>query len=233
MKKRSRRKPTSDRARVARVREFLHLGFKDYIGARTLLLSRLPLQGAVLGSTAIEKYLKAIAAVRGNEIHGHLRAAHMNALRNYVPELFESLNSEFLSFLQHCYRLRYTDRLPVGFNLVVYGREVLAELDHTVFRCEFQVNLRQASGEQALTAYRHALAKKSKLLLRENHVLLQQDKGTFLKQESAAYAMRNRGLEGILEVEFEVFESPSDGHFEREALRLVSPEEASTASRTY
>ena len=59
------RKATSDQTRIFRALEFVGLGYKDYIGARTLLIDHLPLQGATLGSSAVEKYIKALLSLRG------------------------------------------------------------------------------------------------------------------------------------------------------------------------
>lgn len=67
--------------------EFLDLAYKDYLAARVLLNAHLVVQGAVLASTAIEKYFKAILAFRGNESHGHLKKAHFNAAKNFDMRL--------------------------------------------------------------------------------------------------------------------------------------------------
>lgn len=211
-------KSTSDQKRVFRILEFLGLGFKDYIGARTLLLSELPLQGATLGSSAIEKYIKAVLAARGEEAQGHLKLTHIKSLNNYVPELARKLNPEFLAFLQKCYSLRYTDRLPPDFNVAIYARETLAELDHTIFSMEFQLNFRNSNNTEIMTMYRSALKSNDSRLLTANHVLSKQDKVDFLKQPDVAYSIRNRPGAGILEVEFKVYESLQDGRFCREAL---------------
>ena len=60
--------------------EFLGAAFDDYLAARVLLLTRLPLQGAVLASTAIEKYLKAVLAFRRQKRRVHLHPDHWKEL---------------------------------------------------------------------------------------------------------------------------------------------------------
>lgn len=182
------------------------------------MLNHLPLQGATLGSSAVEKYIKAILAVRGENSEGHLNSAHIKSLRNYVPDLANKLNFDFLAFLRNCYRLRYTDVLPPDFNITIYARETLAELDHTIFHMEFQVNLRKSDSSEITTRYRGTLKSKDPRLLNENHVLKQQDKKDFLKKPDIAYSIRNRPGFGLLEVDFDVHESPLDGKFCREAL---------------
>ncbi len=211
---------TSEPERTGRLLEFLNLGYIDYVAARTLLINALPLQGAVLASTAIEKYFKAFGHVFGNSLKGHLQASHLNLMRDKVPDLFAKLNPEFLSFLKRCYDLRYTDCLEPDFNATVYAREVLAELDHTVFHCDSQINLRRDQ-VRVLSPFGHAVEKKSRLLFAENHILLGIDKEAFLSSADTAYAIRNRPVEGILEIEFTVAESPKDGRFNREGLKPV------------
>jgi len=212
------KKHITDQARVFRALEFVSLGFKDYIGARSLLLQELPLQGATLGSSAVEKYIKALLSLRGENAQGHLRKGHISSLQNYVPDLARDLNSNFLEFLRRCYRLRYTDSLPVNFNVSVYAREVLAELDFTIHRMEFQMNFRRDTGAGVTTMYRGALKKKDKRLLSENHVLLNQSKSDFLSKPDVAFGIRNRPEQGLLEVDFEVYSSPTDGDFCRPAV---------------
>jgi hypothetical protein len=70
-----------------KVADFLEVAYKDYLAARVLFDADLLIQGAVLASTAIEKYLKAILAFRGNESHGHLKRAHWRAALNYDSRL--------------------------------------------------------------------------------------------------------------------------------------------------
>lgn len=78
--------------RVKQINEFLDVAYKDYVAARVLLLADLLPQGAVLASTAIEKYIKAILAFRGNVSHGHLKAAQFNALKNFDPQLGQQVH---------------------------------------------------------------------------------------------------------------------------------------------
>jgi len=216
---------TSDQRRVRIILEFLQLGFIDYIGARTLFRSGLPLQGALLASTAVEKYFKALSAVAGKPLWGHLQEKHVKRIREFVPDLFAKFNPEFLDFLERCYTLRYTDALRPGFTLKVFARETLAELDHTVFHTEFQINLKYDNGQRVLTAFRNALEKKAPKLFADNHVLNDVPKVEFLRQPDTAYAILNRPDEGILEVEFTVYESPTDGKFNRPGIWKVAATE--------
>jgi hypothetical protein len=70
----------------------LDIAYKDCLAARVLLNAHLLLQGAVLASTAIEKYFKAVLAFRGHQSHGHLKKAHINAAKNFDARLASVLN---------------------------------------------------------------------------------------------------------------------------------------------
>jgi len=209
---------TSKPDRVGEILDYLHIGFKDYVAARTLLRAGLPIQGSGTASTAVEKYIKALLALRGNRAHGHLRSAHTNALRHMLPETWAQLNPSFLTFLQRCYTLRYADNIKPGFNLVAFSREVLAELDHTILLLAKPFRFTRPSGEVIQTAMDRAIQLRAPVLFDDNHVLLGQDKRSFLSIEDKACAIRHRGVEGLLEAEFIALSSPTDGNFTREAL---------------
>ena len=108
---------TSYPGRVNKILHYVHLGYLDYIASRTLLLTPLPLQGGVLASTALEKYFKAIITVSGKELRGHLQDHHVEAVREYVPKLYERLNDEFLKFLERYHpNLEETREIDLRFN---------------------------------------------------------------------------------------------------------------------
>jgi hypothetical protein len=208
-------------ARVKRVQAFLADSASDYIAARVLFLSNLPQQAAILSSTAIEKALKAIMAVSGNESHGHLKKAHWNAVRAFDPELHARLNPDFLALNQKAYGLRYTDDLPMGFTLVVASREYLAELDHTLVSIHraFQV---EQSGESRHTFFGALLARNDPRLTSENHVLASQDKEAFVyASPQFIYEARNDPIRGFLEATYMSASRPIRPTFMREGLAFL------------
>ena len=127
--------------------DFLNLAYSDCLAARVLLNADLPIQGAILASTAVEKYFKALLAFRGNESHGHLRKAHVNAATNFDARLAKLLNRDFLELLKRAYLLRYRDKLAKDFNLVIASREFLAELDYTCVMMQESFRLK-VNGQQ-------------------------------------------------------------------------------------
>ena len=108
---------------------YLTAGFDDYLASRVLLNNQLLTQGAILASTAIEKYIKALMVMYGNESHGHLKKSHWNAFKHHQPTIYKQVNEDFLKLCQKCYKLRYLDSLKNNFNLVIAQLEFLAELD--------------------------------------------------------------------------------------------------------
>ncbi|MBU9194688.1 hypothetical protein KTD33_09085 [Burkholderia gladioli] len=151
-----------------KVVQFLGVAFEDYVASRVLLNSGLLSQGAVLASTAIEKYFKAIMASRGMESHGHLKTAHWNSVRNLDKALYDRIDVDFLRLCKKSYDLRYTDQLAPGFSIVIAQREFLAELDATVAMIE-PTFVRDNGGRE--TKYQHMSRERDQRLWLNNHVL--------------------------------------------------------------
>lgn len=195
-------KKTADPGRTKKILSFLRDSFTDYIAARVLFNSQLPEQAAVLSSTAIEKAVKAMLAVAGNESHGHLKKAHRNFVKNFNPSLHALLDDGFLELNQHIYRLRYTDDLPVEYTVVIASREFLAEMDYTIsamFSC-FSFDVGGKPGE---TPYTTALRQSDSRLINNNHVIAGVPKSTFIYQEPQfVYEVRNDGLRGLMQITY-------------------------------
>lgn len=203
--------------------DFLNIAYKDYLAARILLNSNLPVQGAVLASTTIEKYFKAIMAVSGNESSGHLKRSHFNAVKNFDSKLWGALNKEFLELLQKVYALRYLDDLKQNFNLVIASREFLAELDYTVFTIQKKFKLKKGQ-KDVVTIFDEHLAKKDSRLFLNNHCLSGIQKQEFIIAESQfMYEVRKCPLYGFIEINYVTAPLPSDGKFMRTGL---TPEES-------
>lgn len=213
---------TSDPSRTTTVMNFLNLGMKDYVAARILLNNGMSLQGAILGSTAVEKHFKAILAIRGEKATGHLQKAHFNSIKNFLPEMYAKLNPSFLLFLQQCYKLRYVDELPQDFNLKIGSIKTLVELDFTIDTIQAQINFHDENGIEISTPYRHAIISPQSLnhqhVLKNNYLATGVEKEEFLKQPEIWLSIRQRPGKGILEVDFTTAESESDGDFLKPTL---------------
>lgn len=219
-------KSTSDPDRLRRLMAFLDAAYADYLAARVLLLRDLLPQGAVLASTAIEKYLKAFLAFRGNEVHGHLQAAQFRALKNFDPTLSAQISPQYVDLLQLAYKLRYPDDLPRGFNLLIAQREFLAELDFTslLLHRSFHIRMGQADvGTRLTTAERDG----DERLHTGNHVLEGVEKQVFIAGgPQRVYAIRMQEG-GPIEINCTMTPRPSDGQFMRPAI-VPQPGKADT-----
>lgn len=179
------------------------------------MLSGLLQQGAVLGSTSIEKACKAILAFHGNKSRGHLQKAHWNAVKNFDKNLWAQLKQDFLELNKKAYLLRYTDALPVDFNIVIAQREYLAELDHTI------ISLIQGFGFQNKvsgqgTKFTQLLGIGDSRLLTDNHVLSHTPRSEFIYcLPQQIYELRNVPLFGPVEVSYSSIKMAKHSSFSR------------------
>jgi hypothetical protein len=199
----------------------LWAAFDDYLAARVLIRSQQLVQGAVLASTAVEKYCKAVLAFRGNVSQGHLKTAHWKCLKNFDPTLYATFNEEFFVFLQKCYDLRYPDSLPAGFNIVIRSRELLAELDLTALSIEKRFDIRRTDAKTAgSTLFDQLRLKKDERLVWDNHVLNNEDRLTFIVRDNQfVYECRKLAGGVLLHTFYTTPPAPSDGKFMREGCK--------------
>lgn len=213
--------------------QFLDVAYKDYLAARVLLNADLLVQGAVLASTAIEKYFKALLAFRGHQSHGHLKKAHINAAKNFDARLARVLNDEFLTLLQRAYSLRYLDDLAPDFDLVIASREFLAELDFTACMLQESFTLRQAGAEIVQTYHEHKRQGDARLM-DNNFVFMDEEKPmalikqVFISAEpQLVYEVRKCKLRGLMEALYLAAPTKSDGKFLRPAYVPLDAQEMS------
>ena len=211
---------TADQKRVGQVSDFLTLGFRDYLAARVLLNTRLPLQGSALASTCVEKYFKAILAFHGNARRGHLCSSLVRAVANVDRGLMSSLSPSFLVLLERCYQRRYQDGIGPGYNLSISAREVLAELDFTVAHVESKLTLSRQDG-RLLGRYRELAAQRDPRLFANNHVLAKQSREEFLAAPDFVYEIRLTEERGLIEAEYSIRSSPTDRDFLRAGLAPI------------
>jgi len=213
--------------------QFLDVAYKDYLAARVLLNAHLLVQGAVLASTAVEKYFKAVLAFRGHQSHGHLKKAHINAAKNFDSRLASVLNDEFLTLLQRAYSLRYLDDIAPDFNLVIASREFLAELDLTAGMFQESFNLK-TDGKPVVLAYQQAKEQQDPRLIDDNFLFIdvekpvQPMKRAFISAEpQLVYEVRRCKLRGLAEAIYSIGPTESDGKFLRPAYVPLDAKEMS------
>lgn len=181
---------------------FISDSVNDYVAARVLLLSGLLQQGAILGSTSIEKACKAILAFHNNESHGHLKKAHWNAVKSFDKNLWALLRQDFLELNKKAYSLRYTDVLSIDFNIVIAQREYLAELDYTIISLIQGFGFKHDEFSQG-TKLTQLLKSTDLRLITDNHVLTNKSKSEFIYSlPQQIYELRYVPLVGPVEVTY-------------------------------
>lgn len=111
----------------------LRTAYNDYIAARVLLNRDYTLQGVILASTAIEKYLKTVIAMQT----GKVSYVHMDRfdvlkaefMRTEYGILFDLVDKQFLNILTKGYRYRYYNNIKEPTTLGFFKNQFLGELD--------------------------------------------------------------------------------------------------------
>jgi hypothetical protein len=211
---------TADPHKTRMALNYLKLGYRDYIGARSLLFAGLPLQGAQFASTAVEKYLKTVMAMRGNSTKGHLGRAIINSIAQYEPSLIGALNPSFLELLIRCYTLRYEESLTPGFNLALASTSLLAELDYSIATIQKRFTFTRAGGERLQTPYEFAESRQDPRLTGQNYLFMGLQKHAFVEANPPhCYELRVDNTRGILEAEYIAEKDRWDDNFLIEGLR--------------
>lgn len=209
-------KPDKISSNSRQIQAFITDSMNDYIAARVLLLSGLISQGAILGSTSIEKACKAILAFNKNESKGHLKKSHWNAVKNFDKKLWSQIRQDFLELNKKVYRLRYTDDLPIDFNIVIAQREYLAELDHTIIHLIHGFSVNDGS-----TKFTQLKKEEDPRFFQENHVLNGWMKNDFIySMPQQIYEIRNVPRFGLVEMTYSSIKPAKKDNFMREGNKF-------------
>lgn len=185
-------------------------------------MAKLPKQAAILSSTAIEKCFKAVLAFNGNESHGHLKTAHWNAVKNFDKNIYKSLNLDFLNLNKNVYKLRYTDDLPIDYNLVIASREFLAELDQTILYIIRSFKFGDPNENAHLSKLEHLISSRDERVCNENHVISGESKEVFIYRASQFIYEIRKHDQTLFEVTYEAMGMPKDERFTRAAFKPVA-----------
>jgi HEPN domain-containing protein len=116
--------------------DFITSAFDDYISGRFLLINNYPLNGVILGSMAIEKYLKAFLIILGRDykkIHlDNIERLKSSFIGTTHFELFNYIDPRFLDLLSLGYNFRYYDNIKTRQTIGFAVNQVLAELDTVI-----------------------------------------------------------------------------------------------------
>ncbi|NGM71635.1 HEPN domain-containing protein, partial [Sphingobacterium sp. SGL-16] len=119
----------------------INLAYRDYIAARFLLNNQLILQGLMLASTAVEKYLKAIIVFNlDNDERYNYHFDRFQKLKDLLLKsefkMINEFDPVFLEVLEKAFKLRYYDGLKDDIEIGIYLNQFIGELDIVVNRLE-------------------------------------------------------------------------------------------------
>lgn len=151
---------------------FIFLGVRDYRAARVLLIHGLLDTGCINAAYAIEKYLKALLALkRQSSKRRHLEPALLAQIYYQYPHLKERLDEDFLKFLTRTYKLRYALTKSQNFKLVINQYRCLIALDVTVKFLNDSIVVTDQSGNRLDTVLDQEIKRGRKDILQLNAAL--------------------------------------------------------------
>ncbi|WPV67038.1 hypothetical protein [Chitinophaga sp. LS1] len=169
--------------------------YSDYIAARVLLNKDLIIQGAILASTAIEKYLKVlICACTGKIVQIHL--TKLEEIKAQIEKigysvLFEKIDLKFLEILSKVYKLRYYDTIKKPTTVGFFKNQFLGELDGTEALFKKIINpYNSETNEVILTPFKRELKNSNPDLLTNNWVATgDKNKKNFMETDAVGFAI--------------------------------------------
>jgi hypothetical protein len=202
---------------------FLRTGFIDYVGARVMLNNDLPLQGVVLASTCIEKYLKAILASVGKKIFSHLDDENLlTAMSSNGVDVTSYISHSFLKYLGRAYQFRYIEPHTGPVSIGVERRKLLAELDYTVNQFESALTTHDSKGLIRESPYKIAVAAKDQRIFLNNYVLNGIEKTDFVEQPALLYGAFAAPMYDFLEITHPGFRSTNNALFDYPTVTVVA-----------
>jgi HEPN domain-containing protein len=174
---------------------YLRTAYNDYIAARVLLNRGYTLQGAMLSSTAIEKYFKAgICLATGEILKVHMD--RFEVIKNQVIEmgygiLIEKIDSIFFDLLSKAYIVRYYDNITEPFTIGFFRNQFLGELDGAVELFELLFVLsKKRSDEKVLSPLKMDYRTGNPDLFENNWVTTKEkDKKKFMETDCKGFAV--------------------------------------------
>lgn len=188
-------------------------GYLDYVAARLLLLNGLEIQGLILASTCMEKYLKAVLATTGKKTKVHLDSeGFVEILQKNGCDVLAYISGSFLDYLGRAYPLRYVEIDSGPASTAIEQRKLLAELDYSVSKFESSLTA-QVNGVIKKSHYALAVEAHDPKVWSDNHVLEGTSKSDFVEVHSPLFCMAIKPHHEVLETRSH-FKSVNDSKFE-------------------
>ncbi|WP_316785961.1 hypothetical protein [Pedobacter frigiditerrae] len=169
----------------------LSLGYRDYIASRFLLNNGYNMQGITLGSSAIEKYLKALLStydgVKIKTIHLDKLDETKAIFKAINHDIFNYLDERFLTILSKAYQARYYDKLDAPIVIGFFPKQFIGELDFTARLIEDSITITDSTGKIQPSIYRRAVEDKNEDLLFNNYILQNVNKKIYMESATEAF----------------------------------------------
>ena len=193
---------------------FRKLGYLDYVAARLLLRNGREIQGLILSSTAIEKYLKAVLATAGKATATHLDSdGFVEILQQNGRDVRSYISGNFLQYLGRAYAFRYLEINSGPASIAVEQRKLLAELDYSVNQFESAITL-AVNGVIQKSPYTVAVETHDRSVWDDNYILMRTSKSEFVEVHCPLYCIAIRPRHEIMELRHENFKSVNDANFD-------------------
>lgn len=176
------------------IQDFMTSGYEDYIASRFLLNNGYYLQGGILASMAVEKYLKAtIKAYFPEEKvpHKHLDNLHLLVKRFSNTEhekIYQQHDQTFMAELSTLYMLRYFNNFSENVSIGFLVNQFLCELDHMVAFYNHYIKLHDADGSVRETSFSSDAKQSHQDLLENNWPLIGIDKNEAMNRETHGFS---------------------------------------------
>jgi hypothetical protein len=175
-------------------RGLIALGYRDYIASRFLINNEYFVQGMMLASSAVEKYLKAVLSVYNIRCKVHLN--ELDKIKTAFAKteysiLFDKLDPVFLKLLGKSYKYRYydegtvTEADTIGFLV----NQFLGELDYTIALCEKIFIITDENNNPLDTQYKREAKECKPGLFLNNYILNNIPKKEFMNRKSNAFGL--------------------------------------------
>lgn len=186
----------------AAVFNYLGLAHRDYLAGRHLLRNGFLENGAMLASTAVEKYLKAVIGVHGMSREDHLCSSLYKLVQKCQPSLYDDLDMDFVKFLEKAYRLRYASVSSPGLAIVINQYRTLMALDIAIARIERGFISRDLKTPLA-THYKNGIETQDPRLIEENVAINLGDFALIAKKENKIMELKIENNLTTFEVRYE------------------------------
>jgi len=184
----------------------------DYLVARMMLLQGFLVQGSILATTTIEKYLKAVYCYSNMKVPKSHDVAGLYAQLTHKNPSNLDVNPSFLRLLRKAYKLRYPDELNDGFNIALNQAKLLAQLDRSVFELTKRFDIRKNDQPVLMVLDEAKLAHDQRILVRNVAVDPSQIPALFSQPSQSCDLRNHRGA--IFEVFYQTLSVADDLIFE-------------------